>query len=228
MTPVTDTKFKSLLVFNLVILALMLIGSLLVWQKIPEGTQIPIRWNSAGQPVTYGSPAFGLLLFPGVMVFYTLLFYFLPQFEPRREHFLKSRKSFKMVGFGTASLFAIVHGLILLGATGWEIDMGRILPFLIGIMFLVIGNYQGKIRSTYTLGIKTPWTLSSELSWNKTHRLAGKLFMLLGALMIVAAMIDVKIFSQLVVAVGVPVYVVWVFAYSYLVWCKDPAADKRN
>ena len=55
-----------------------------------------------------------------------------------------------------------------------------VLTAAIGVMLIVMGNFMGKIRSNFVFGMRTPWTLSSELSWNKTHRLTGKLFMLWG------------------------------------------------
>ena len=87
-----------------------------------------------------------------------------------------------------------------------------------GILFIVIGNYLGKIRSNYMMGIRTPWTLSSDLAWDKTHRLGGKLFMLAGLLLLLSALfLPVTWWVYVMLGTLFPMLIV-LFVYSYLVW----------
>lgn len=206
----------------------MLAGSAWMWSELPEDATVPIHWSFGGQPDLLSNRLLGLLLMPLVVIGNTTLFYFLPRMEPRRQHFFQSLQTFKIIWIGVTLLLAAVHLIILLAASGRHLNITQYIPLAVGILFLVMRNYQGKIRSNYILGIKTPWTLSSELSWNKTHRLAGKLFMLLGGLLILSVIIDSSLFLRLVIGIGVPGTVITEFVYSYLVWRSDPKAGKKN
>lgn len=70
---------------------------------------------------------------------------------------------------------------------GYEVSIDKIIPSIVGILFIVIGNYMPKIKSNYFYGIKTPWTLSSDTSWRKTHRLGGKVFIISGFIIILSS-----------------------------------------
>jgi uncharacterized membrane protein len=61
----------------------------------------------------------------------------------------------------------------------------RIIVAGVGLMFIVLGNYMGKVRKNFFIGIRTPWTLASDEVWSRTHRLGGKVFVLTGIFMIV-------------------------------------------
>ena len=68
---------------------------------------------------------------------------------------------------------------------GYELDITFFSELLLGLLFIVVGNYLPKARQNYTIGIKIPWTLANEENWNRTHRLAGYLWMICGILIIV-------------------------------------------
>ena len=70
------------------------------------------------------------------------------------------------------------------------INLVRFVPMLIGILFIIIGNYLPKCRQNFTMGVRLPWTLASEENWNRTHRLAGKLWIIGGLLMTLYTMIE--------------------------------------
>ena len=93
-----------------------------------------------------------------------------------------------------------------------------------GLMFIVIGNYLGKIRRNYMFGVRTPWTLASELSWNKTHRVTGKLFVVSGLLIVLASFWSpiVAFYTMMVTILGA---VLFALIYSYLVWKRDPTVQ---
>ena len=102
---------------------------------------------------------------------------------------------------------------------GYEIPIERIVPILIGLLFLIIGNYLPRCRRNYTQGIKTPWTLNSDENWRKTHHLAGYLWIFGGLLMMLLAfapeiMVKVGVVLLLVLTAGIP------FVYSYTLYRK--------
>jgi uncharacterized membrane protein len=93
-----------------------------------------------------------------------------------------------MVGF--TSLVAI---LVLLAASGVDVPMNESIFAMLGVMFMVIGNYLGKTRKNFFLGIRTPWTLASDEVWGRTHRLAGRLFIVLGLIMLSGVFFEVPV-----------------------------------
>jgi uncharacterized membrane protein len=112
-----------------------------------------------------------------------------------------------------------------LTAVGRPVDVTRIVPVGLGILFLVTGNYFGRLRSNFVAGIRTPWTLSSELSWNRTHRAAGRLFVGLGLLLALLGLTGSWTATWIVALGGTFTGVGFLFVYSYLVWKRDP--DKQ-
>ena len=90
------------------------------------------------------------------------------------------------------------------------------------MLFIVLGNFLGKIRPNWFVGVRTPWTLSSKLSWDKTHRLAGWLFMLMGVLFFPVRAVSKRRGSLIAMLVIDALCVVWMIVYSYLVYRNDP------
>ena len=96
--------------------------------------------------------------------------------------------------------------------------VGTVAPVFVGLLFLILGNYLPKLRRNRTMGIKLPWTLASEENWNRTHRVAGFIWVAAGLLMVVSAFWQLHgpavTVVLLALAVGVPVL------YSYLYYCR--------
>jgi uncharacterized membrane protein len=90
-----------------------------------------------------------------------------------------------------------------------------------GALFIVLGNFMGKIRPNWFVGVRTPWTLSSKLSWDKTHRLAGWLFVLMGALFVLLALVPTGWMFAVTMTIDA-ICLIWMIVYSYLVYRRDP------
>lgn len=101
-------------------------------------------------------------------------------------------------------------------ALGYQIDVGGVVHVFVGVIFILIGNYLPKCRQNYTVGIKIPWTIDDEDNWNKTHRMAGILWMFAGIVMIANLLFQSEIimFSAIIICVAVPVI------YSYILYVK--------
>lgn len=213
----------------LVLTAVLLLGQLAIsgyaWTQLPAGAQIPIHWGIDGRPDGYADGWIGLLVMPAVTLVLGPILAVAPRFDPRRANLARSAAAYLWI-VGTALVFmAGVHVLIVLTALGNDVDITRFLGAGIGVLFVVIGNFLGKTRSSWFLGIRTPWTLSSERSWTLTHRLGGYLFIGTGALTaVVAFLFPAEVFFWVLI-VGLGVSVVALFVYSYLVWRDDP--DRR-
>ncbi|GBD84214.1 immunity protein SdpI [bacterium BMS3Abin02] len=209
------------LLWSLFIVVAMFALSLWASARIPAGAQIPVHFGLNGTPDRYGGRFEGLYLMPLVTMGVAALFAVLPKIEPRRTNLLQSGKAFLAIWVVVLLLLAGVHAATVFTAVGRKVDITAIVLVLFGVMFIVIGNFLPKIKSNFVMGVRTPWTLTSDLSWNKTHRLAGKLFMVLGALMLVGAFVRPSVMLWLVVGGAIGVAVISV-PYSYFVWRSDP------
>jgi uncharacterized membrane protein len=109
-------------------------------------------------------------------------------------------------------------------ALGSELDMTLVIFVATGALFIVIGNYLPKARSNYMMGIRTPWTLTSDLSWDRTHRAGGRLFVIEGLAIILLGLLKPAPEVMFTVLLGgIVAMLVFTFAYSYRVWKADPA-----
>ncbi len=213
-------------VWSGLIILLMLLMSAYAWVKIPAGQQIATHWGIDGQPDGYSSKPLALLLFPIITLCLSLFFVLIARVEPRQRNIRLSAKAYTAIWMAGLVLLACTHALIIASALGLHIDLLIVLPLAIGGLFLVIGNYLGKIRSNFIAGIRTPWTLSSDLAWDKTHRLGGRLFMLLGLILIlIAPLRDGCLFTFLLIS-ELLLIIIMLSIYSYFVWRSDP--NKRN
>ncbi len=223
-----NADLRGVLIFSAIILALMFLISFWAWMQIPAGTQVPIHWNVQGEVDGYGSKFWGLLLQPLITTGIVLLFAAIPRLEPRRQNLLRSIKAYTRFWVAFIVFMLVLHLALVAATLGYGLQIGLIVPLMVGVLFVVIGNYMGKIRSNFMMGIRTPWTLSSELAWNKTHRLGGKLFMLTGAVTILAALFGSPEATFMIMMAGVFGIFLVAFPYSYIIWKNDPEAGKQE
>ena len=109
-------------------------------------------------------------------------------------------------------------------ALGAVLDIRRLIPIGIGLLFVVIGNYLPTVRPNYLMGIRTPWTLASDLSWVRTHRVGGRIFVIEGLALIALGLVGAGAEVLAVAIVGaVAIAIIVVVVYSYRVWKVDPA-----
>jgi uncharacterized membrane protein len=216
-------SLRPLLVFSAVIIALMLALSAYAWVNTPPGSQLPIHWNAAGEVDGYGGKFTALLLLPLTTAGLALLLAAVPRIDPKGDNILRSMEAYRATWVGMMLFMLLLHTGAVLTALGYPLNFGILAPVGIGLMFVVLGNYMGKIRQNYMFGVRLPWTLASDLSWNKTHRFAGRLFVLVGALTILAALVRPGMLWVWVMTGGLLLLLVATGIYSYLVWRDDPA-----
>ncbi len=147
---------------------------------------IATHWNFRGEADGYSSRMFGSFFFPGLLIGIYLLFLALPFLDPKRERYEEFAKIYNIFRYLIVGVLAIVYLATGIYNIGYHINIGITVATVIGIMMIVLGNYMGKIKKNWFMGIRTPWTLSSENVWNKTHRVGGVLFMIFGVIIIAA------------------------------------------
>jgi len=223
MTTSTKMPLKTGLIWSVAILGITLAISAYAWLKIPAGQLIPIHWGLDGQADGFAHKTGGLLAMPLTMLGTVLLFILVSRIEPRQRNIALSAKAYTSIWVASLALLAIVHAAIVAVALGWRIDVMIVTQIFLGLLFVVMGNYLGKVRSNFVFGIRTPWTLSSEYSWNISHRFGGKMMVLLGLILLGGVFLNdsviwfVLLFSEMIVIT------VMLSIYSYILWRHDPA-----
>lgn len=210
------------LIVSGVALAIALGLSVYAWSVIPTGARVPIHWGVNGKVNGHGFKGTALFVMPAILVFTSIVFSSLSLLEPRWDSLRHSAKALNRIWISIVVFLVVTHGAIVRAALGHPMNVALVVNISLGAMFGVIGNYLGKVRSNFFVGVRTPWTLSSETSWNKTNRLAGRLLVLSGLAVIVSALALGPAKTYVVaLLIIVPVCIVSV-VYSYWVWRRDP------
>ena len=219
-------KIRIPLLISLVLIAAMLGLSAWAWVLIPQGARLPIHWGIDGQPNGFAGKTVGLFFAPGLAALISAVFVAIPMIEPRRMNLLSSNKFFSASWIGVVALMAAIHVATVAAALRYPIDVGTVVVAAVSMLFVVIGNYIGKTRSMFLGGVRTPWTLTSEFSWQRTHSLAGKLFVLTGLATLAAEVAlgpkpgTYTLMSLLTASITATLVM------SYVYWRRDP--DRRT
>lgn len=201
------------------LLVLLFALSAMSWAGAPD--RIPVHWGLSGQPDRWGGRAEGLLGLPFVALGIYLLLLFLPRIDPGRANYATFAKTYAALRLLVLLFLTSIHVVVLMAIRGQHVDMARIVPLLVGALFVILGNLLGKIRPNWFVGIRTPWTLSSKESWTRTHRVGGWVFMAGGLLFMTCALFPERAYM---VSVGILLgaSILGLLVYSYFVWRHDP------
>ncbi len=205
---------KKLWIATLAVCLVPLIAGAILYSRLPE--QVVTHWGINGEPNGSSSrlfAAFGLPLFMAAM---QCLLLFVLSTDPKKKNM--DPKLVSVAFWIVPVLSVLVSALTLCYAMGVKVSVERIAPALVGILFIVLGNYLPKTKQSYTMGIRLPWTLNSEENWNRTHRLAGFLWVAGGILFLIFTILGWWNIYVLLILIIVMSLVPTV--YSYLLYRK--------
>jgi uncharacterized membrane protein len=197
---------------------------------------LPVHWDISGVADRFASRDEALRMFallPGACVVVALLLALIPSIEPLRENMLRSRRVYLTAWIGVEAMLALLAvGVALVtaqsaGAATPNVDIFvRALIAGSAVLVMFVGDALPKTRPNFFMGVRTPWTLTSDLAWDRTHRLAGRLLVLVGVWGVIAAFVFNGV--TLAFALSAPLIGVGLLAcvYSYFVWRNDP--DRRR
>jgi uncharacterized membrane protein len=201
-------------------IAAMFLVAAVCWSHASD--RIPVHWNWEGKVDRYGGKFEGLLLLPLVSLGLYLLLLVLPLFDPGKANYPTFAGAYNAIRLTVILFFSAIYAVGVLVSLGYHVNMTTVVGLAMGVLFIILGNVMGKIRPNWFVGVRTPWTLSSKLSWTKTHRLAGWLFIVMGLLAAAWGISQSGWMFVVMVAVDVACGIAIVI-YSYLVYRKDPA-----
>ena len=194
-------------------------ASIIVYPQLPE--RMPTHWSASGDVNGWSNRLWGAWMLPLFMAAIWLFMRAIPHIDPRRANYEKFAGMYEALVILILLFMLVIHVIVLAAATGTPVKMDRIMMPLVGVFIAAIGFLIPRAAPNWFVGIRTPWTLTSDLSWEKTHKLGGPLFTVFGVLMIVAGFFAPEQAIWVLVTAAVAL-VVFLFAYSYQVWKTDP------
>ena len=205
-------KHLKTLILTSILTLLPIVAGLYLWDTLPE--QVPSHWDVNGEIDGWSSKPFFVFGLPSIMLAAQWLCVLGTAADPKKAN--HSDKVMHLVLWIIPVLSIVLSAMTYMTALGHTVRVEMIMPLIIGLAFTIIGNYLPKCKQSYTVGIKLPWTLSSEENWNRTHRFAGRLWLVCGlGIMLTALVGGFWVF--------LPIVLVMVLAptlYSYILYRK--------
>ena len=196
------------------IMTLILVGIIFF---MPE--TLPMHWDYNWQVDGYGSRYYLFMLaFLPVVVYYGMSL--LQRIDPRRKNLENRQKTYNIFRYGLTCFFICMDGFFYYLSLHPYANVKFLLLVLLGVVFIGMGNYMPRIPQNYFLGIKTPWTLSNEYVWKKTHRIGGYSWILIGMIMVICALLQVP-YTFIIMIVLLLGDVIFMMIYSYLIYRRD-------
>lgn len=203
-------NFKTILLIILSLLPLAV--TLILWPSLPE--KIPVHFGISGNIDGLGTKYTSLII-PLLAVLATLLFIL---------HKNIKRPDYKPYSIILFSLICFVNSITLINLyvsfNPSNYNTGNIRNAAFCIIFIIIGNFLPKIRKNNTLGIRVPWTLKSDAVWNKTHRLSGFIWVIIGCIMLPVCFFAKAAYAYNIMFISFTISIVIPIIYSYVIYKK--------
>jgi len=190
----------------IIIVVIQIIVSLVVALQLPEDIKIPTHWNMQGQIDDYSGKWEGTMMLAGINAFILLLMVFMPFYSVRyKKHPERFQKTLPSITTIIVGFFALIHLFSLLIATGKITNLVNPLFMILGLLFILLGNILPKIPANFYVGIRTPWNLSSDTNWRKTHRFGGICYVIGGTIMLIGS-----IFTKLNPTLNSAIFIIFI------------------
>jgi uncharacterized membrane protein len=212
-----STRTTTILVLCMILGAA--VAGLILWNQLPG--QMASHWNINDEVDGYMPKVWGVFMMPLITLGMFLLFLVVPVIDPLKANIAKFREAFNLFIVLIVAFMLYIHGLTLawsLGYTGFKMSTSM-LPAM-GFLFIFIGFMLRKAKRNFFIGIRTPWTLSSDTVWDKTHQLGAVLFMVSGVLAFIGGLFGgmIAFWMLFVPLVGSTLFLL---VYSYVLYQRE-------
>ncbi len=184
-----------------------------LWNDLPN--KVPMHWNITGQIDRYGNKL-GLILIPILLPLLTYFtFLIIPKIDPK-DKLNNMGNKLQTIKFLSTTFMSILALLIIYSAKNESFTNPNYIVLLIGVLYLILGNYFKTIKANYFIGIRTPWTLENETVWKETHKLGGKMWFIGGLIIILSSLLVKSQTNFILFMVITTIITIIPIAYSYL------------
>ncbi|MFC2136320.1 SdpI family protein [Bacteroidota bacterium] len=203
---------KKALIAAIIIIVLSFIIAIYSYSIMPN--EMASHWNAKGEVDGYMSKFWGVFLMPIISVGILIIFLIIPYIDPLKKNIQEFRRYFDGLIVLLMMFLLYIYILTLLWNSGTKINIGQFMLPALGILFFYMGVLIQHAKMNWFVGIRTPWTLSNETVWNKTHKIGAKLFKACGVIAILAMLVPNQ--SIFIVLVSVLLVTAYVIIYSYV------------
>lgn len=215
-----NTRLTTIIVLVMVLVAT--VAGVSLWNRLPD--QMASHWNVNDQVDGYMSKSWGVFMMPLVTLGMFLLFLLIPNIDPLKANIAKFRETFNLFITFIVVFMIYVHALTLLWNLGYtNLGIGKAMLPAMGLLFIVIGSLLRKAKRNWFIGIRTPWTLSSDKVWDEIHRIGGILFMISGVLAVIGGFFGgmIAFWSIMIPVFGTTTFLL---VYSYVLYQRETKA----
>lgn len=201
---------KSRIIIAVIVLLSFAVGGYF-YPLMPE--RMASHWNAQGQVDGYMSKFWGLFLMPLISAGLSVLLVLIPKIDPLKANIALFKKYYYRFVVLVLLFLFYIYLLTIIWNSGVKLNMMQLLAPAFGILFYYCGSLIEKAKRNWFIGIRTPWTLSNEKVWDKTHLIGGKLFKVAG----VSALLGIFFPNYAILFILVPVLLVALttIIYSY-------------
>lgn len=206
-------KFSRSMAISAIFIVIAVAVAVWLYPQLPA--RVPVHWDLQGNVNRWMSPFWAAVWLPLTVLGLVVLTWVLPVISPRKfeiKPFAKVYDGLMLVIQGAALVIGVCA---LLAGAGYALPQQTITTLAVGVLLMVLGNYMGKLRKNFFIGIRTPWTLASDAVWERTHRMGGWAFMLGGLVLVIGSLVDGSewpMIAALVIAAGIPT------VYSFVIY----------
>lgn len=200
-----------------VLVAVALAISAWVYPMLPE--RVASHWGVDGQVNGYSSRTFATIFVPALMAVLAALLLALPRLDPLRRNIESFRATYHRFVLVLLAFLLILHAVTIAWNLGYQVSIGTVLPVLLGGVFFAAGHLMQRSERNWFIGLRTPWTLSSDEVWRAANGRAGLLFKACGVVAILSAL--VPSYSFWFIIVPVLVATLYSVAYSYVLYRRQ-------
>jgi uncharacterized membrane protein len=200
-----------------ILVAASFLAAWALWDRMPE--EMASHWDIRGQANGAMPKAFGLLLMPALTALLAAFLWALPKLDPLGKNVDLFRGEYTRFIFAFTAFMTLLYGQTLLWNAGTRLSFNLVMPLLLGGLFWETGRLLEKSKRNWFIGVRTPWTLSSDATWEKTHRLAGRLFKASAAVSVAGGLISD--WGILLTIAAVLASAAYVTAYSYFEYRRE-------
>ena len=211
-------KNRYKIILSIVITLLPIVFGSVMWNRLPLNMATSFGIN--GEITGYSSKLFAVLGLPIILAVVNLISIIATNADPRKKNI--DNKMLSVVISIVPACSLICAFCIYSNALGYKADIENIMIVFVGVIFLVIGFFLPGCKQNYTVGIKLPWTLHDEENWNKTHKLAGKIWIAGSIVMIIAGLFKFTVLFMICIVLIIIIPTL----YSYLMYRKNKRCKK--
>lgn len=204
--------------FAFCVIIISLMAGLFFYQNFPA--QVPSHWNIKGEVDGYSGPFMAAFMLPLMMIGLYIMFIFLPWLDPKKDQYASFASTYHKFKDLIIAFLAILFFMTGLNGLGYQINIGFYTPLMIGALFIIIGFLLERVKMNWFMGIRTPWTMSSDTVWEKTHKLSSRILAVAGIMIAATALVPVK-FRLVLFILAVALIVFSLPLYSYILYVRE-------